>query len=53
MLKNYILNYQTLYILEEKKMNFGIVFVIKPLIVASNKKNAPYAYFVKSNLKKN
>ena len=53
MLKNYILNEQTLYILEEKKTNLGIGFVMKSLVVASNKKNAPYAYFVKSYLKKN
>ena len=38
MLKNYILSKQTLYILQEKKTNLGILFVMKSLVVALNKK---------------
>ena len=37
MLKNYILSKQTLYILQEKKTNLGILFVMKSLVVALNK----------------
>ena len=52
MLKNYILSKQTLYILQEKKTNLGILFVMKSLVVALNKKkNAAYAYFVRKCLK--